>query len=58
MSHERLTDEAVRARVAGMTLAEKLALVEQCERVWAGTERQWAAEMLRSLYETEKLQIN
>jgi hypothetical protein len=54
----QLSDEHIRARIASMTQAEKLALVEQCERVWGGTERQWMAEMLRVLFENEKLQIN
>jgi hypothetical protein len=55
---ERLSDEQVKARVAGMTLAEKLALVEQCERMWAGTDLQEMAEALRALYEFDRMRLN
>jgi hypothetical protein len=53
-----LSEDHIRARIDAMTQAEKLALVEQCERTWAGTEQEWMARMLRKLYETEKLAIN
>jgi hypothetical protein len=58
MRNGQLSDDHIRSRIASMTQAEKLALVEQCERTWAGTEQEWMARMLRKLYESERLQIN
>jgi hypothetical protein len=58
MRNNQLSDESVLARATSMTLAEKLELVEACERMWNGTDQQWMAENLRKLYETDKLRIN
>jgi hypothetical protein len=53
-----LTDEQAKARIAAMTMPERLALVIRCEEAWHGTPWQPKAELLRAQYEQLRKTIN